>query len=53
MLGKDNTLEVVLDPARDPGADKRGLYRSGEVFSAGKTPEEPVLACEFPAKALA
>jgi len=33
MLGKDDTLEVVLDPARDPGADKRGLYGSGQVFS--------------------
>ena len=33
MLGKDNSFEVVLDPARDPGADKRGLQRSGQVFS--------------------
>src|SRR5580658_3108138 len=34
MLGKDNTLEVILDPARDPGADKRGLLWSGQVLSA-------------------
>src|SRR5260221_9961841 len=25
MLGKDDAFEVVLDPATDPGADKRGL----------------------------
>src|SRR5208283_4726982 len=37
MLGKDYTFEVVLDPARDPGADKPRpmfrLLRSGQVFS--------------------
>jgi hypothetical protein len=25
MLGKNNSFKVVLNPARDPGADKRGL----------------------------
>ncbi len=34
MLGKDDTFKVVLDPATDPGADKRGLDRSGQVLSA-------------------
>src|SRR5579863_6197001 len=33
LLRKDDTFEVVLDPARNPGADKRGLLRSGQVFS--------------------
>src|ERR1700722_11521597 len=36
MLGKDDPFKVVLDPARDPGADKRGLLRSGQVLSHGK-----------------
>ena len=36
MLGKDDSLEVVLNPAHDPGADKRGLLRSGQVFSRGE-----------------
>ena len=31
MLGKDDAFKVVLDPASDPGADKRGLLRSGQV----------------------
>ena len=31
MLGKDDTFKVVLDPARNPGADKRGLCGSGQV----------------------
>jgi hypothetical protein len=25
MLGEDDAFKVVLDPATDPGADKRGL----------------------------
>ena len=33
MLGKDDPFKVVLDPATNPGADKRGLLRSGEVLS--------------------
>ena len=33
MLGKDDPFEVVLDPATDPGADKRGLFWSGQVPS--------------------
>ena len=33
MLAEDDSFEVVLDPATDPGADKRGLLRSGEVLS--------------------
>ena len=56
MLGKNDPFEVVFDPARDPGADKRGLFWSGQVFPAGKTPEEraPRPARETnPAKALA
>jgi hypothetical protein len=32
MLGKDDAFKVVLDPATDPGADKRGLLRSGQVL---------------------
>ena len=36
MLGKHDLFEVVLDPATDPGADKRGLLRSGQVLSTGK-----------------
>jgi hypothetical protein len=36
MLGKDDTFKVVLDPATDPGADKRGLLWSGEVLSNGE-----------------
>ena len=38
MLGKNDSLEVVLNPAHDPGADKRGLLirRSGQVFSRGE-----------------
>ena len=31
MLAEDNSLEVVLNPARDPGADKRGLLKPGQV----------------------
>ena len=34
LLGKDDTFKVVLNPACDPGADKRGLYGSGQVLSA-------------------
>ncbi len=34
MLGEDDFLEIVLDPATDPGADKRGTLRSGQVLSA-------------------
>jgi hypothetical protein len=33
MLGENDAFKVVLDPATDPGADKRGLKRSGEVLS--------------------
>ena len=33
MLGKDDAFKVVLDPATDPGADKRGLCGSGQVLS--------------------
>src|ERR1035441_4815564 len=33
MLGKDYAFKVVLDPARNPGADKRGLLWSGQVLS--------------------
>ena len=36
MLGKDNALEVVFYPARDPGADKRGLLWSGQVLARGE-----------------
>ena len=32
MLAEHNSLEVVLYPARDPGADKRGLLTSGQVL---------------------
>ena len=32
MLAEGDSLEVVLDPARDPGADKRGLVRSRPVL---------------------
>ena len=32
MLGEDDSFKVVLDPATDPGADKRGLLRSGQVL---------------------
>ena len=32
ILGKDDAFKVVLNPARDPGADKRGLLRSGQVL---------------------
>ena len=47
MLGKDNSFEVVLDPARDPGADKRGL-------SCGPARSSPIGedtggACSLPA----
>jgi hypothetical protein len=30
MLGKHDPFKVVLNPATDPGADKRGLYGSGQ-----------------------
>jgi hypothetical protein len=30
MLGEDDAFKVVLDPATDPGADKRGLKGSGQ-----------------------
>ena len=33
MLGEDDAFKVVLDPATDPGADKRGLNRSGQVLA--------------------
>ena len=36
MLGKDDAFKVVLDPATDPGADKRGLLRSGEVSTQSR-----------------
>ena len=49
MLGKDNALEVVLNPAHDPGADKPRpefrLLRSGQVFSQG---EDTGGACSKP-----
>ena len=32
MLGKDDAFKVVHNPARDPGADKRGLCGSGQVL---------------------
>src|ERR1039458_8169213 len=32
MLGKDDAFKVVHNPARNPGADKRGLHRSGQVL---------------------
>ena len=42
MLGKNDSLEVVLNPAHDPGADKRGLLIGPARSSpAEKTPEEP------------
>ncbi len=57
MLGKHDSFKVVLDPATDPGADKRGLLWSGQVLSImGGTPEEPVPARPRgipPSKALA
>ena len=57
MLGKDDAFKVVLDPARDPGADKRGLLRvrPGPLLME-RTPEEPAPCCPSgipPAKALA
>src|ERR1035437_9409214 len=36
MLGKDDPFKVVLDPATDPGADKRGLLWSGPVLTQGE-----------------
>ena len=36
ILGKDDPFKVVLDPVRDPGADKRGLLWSGEVLLIGE-----------------
>src|SRR5437899_2614369 len=36
MLGKYDPFEVVLDPATDPGADKRGLLWSGQALSRGE-----------------
>ena len=36
ILGKDDPFEVVLDPVRDPGADKLGPCGSGEVLAIGK-----------------
>jgi len=36
MLGKHDPFKVVLDPATDPGADKRGLLWSGQVPAFGK-----------------
>ncbi len=33
MLGEHDPFKVVLDPATDPGADKRGLLRSGQVLA--------------------
>jgi len=36
MLGKNDLFKVVLDPARDPGADKRGLLWSGQVLPKWK-----------------
>jgi hypothetical protein len=45
MLGKDDAFKVVLDPATDPGADKRGLFWSGQVPSFG---EDTGGACSLP-----
>jgi hypothetical protein len=36
VLGEDDAFKVVLNPATDPGADKRGLFRSGQVPAFGK-----------------
>ncbi len=36
LLGKHDPFKVVLDPATDPGADKRGLLRPGQVPSHGE-----------------
>ena len=36
MLGKHDPFKVVLDPATDPGADKRGLLWSGQVPAFGR-----------------
>ena len=41
MLGKDDAFKVVLDPARDPGADKRGLLGPARSSTHVRTPEEP------------
>ena len=45
MLGKHDPFKVVLDPATDPGADKRGLLRSGQVLSIR---EDTGGACSLP-----
>src|ERR1700733_10695719 len=36
MLGEDDAFEVVSNPGQYPGADKRGLFESGQVLSRGK-----------------
>src|ERR1700677_3132231 len=36
MLGKDDAFKVVSNPGQYPGADKRGLFWSGQVLSHGK-----------------
>jgi len=36
MLGKHDPFKVVLDPATDPGADKRGLLWSRKVPAFGR-----------------
>ena len=36
LLGEYDPFEVVLNPATDPGADKRGLLRSGQVLVTGE-----------------
>src|SRR5580698_11245116 len=46
MLAEDHSFKVVRNPARDPGADKRGLLRSGQVLSHGK---DTGGACSLPA----
>ena len=45
MLGKDDSFKVILDPATDPGADKHGLLRSGQVLSHR---EDTGGACSLP-----
>src|SRR5271165_4902159 len=45
MLGKHDPFKVVLDPATDPGADKRGLFWSRPVLPQG---EDTGGACSLP-----
>src|ERR1035438_8239578 len=50
VLGKDDAFKVVLDPATDPGADKRGLLWSGQVLAKRFIGKDTGGACSLPTR---